>query len=147
MSWAKLSEMPLGFIDGDNNARFNRLFTPDGNIEQLYRKVETFLMTGSRSAGENLMMSVRFIFSQAVVIANLNQVAQKGCFIHYLPSVVSTPLEDYPVGENPLPINCLDIHKSLILHIQKKIIPPYNSANLFPEARKIAEQSYKETIE
>lgn len=53
--------------------------------------------------GKNEKLSV--IFS----ISNLNIVAQKGCFVFYLPTNSSLPFE--------APLHCIDIHKSLIPYI------------------------------
>lgn len=149
LSFDTIGELPLGYIDGDNSSRFHRVFTPDLYIEQLQKEIVTFMNRQSKSAQEKLERSIRYLFKQTIVIANLNQVAQKGCFIHYVPQNVNTGLEDYMDSNgHHLSIHCADINKSLVPYIQHNLQKNGKTTDrLFPAPRHIASDAYTSTTQ
>ena len=148
MSWTVLRKMPLGLINGENPTRFTRVFTPEGYLDRLYNEILAAMRLHSDWSKQKVKSTLKFIISKAVVITNLNQVAQKGCFIHYVPEQIETPLEDYYDGAGTLRIHCADIHKSLTPYILQKInSATCNRNSLFPDPYQIASSSYQNTLE
>lgn len=121
LSFDYLKLVKFGLILGNNDSRYQRLFVEEQYYIDLCGQITTYLKTRSQSAMNLWQKSIKFLFKEAVVIANLNQVAQEGCFIHFLPSDVNTALEEYVVSESnsKIEIHCANIHKSLCPYIQK----------------------------
>lgn len=71
--------------------------------------------------------------------ANLNIVAQQGCFLLYNNDDV--PLEEYFGAEDK--IWCLDIHKSLIEYIRARYLQDLSESKLFPDMRQLAQDAYR----
>lgn len=114
--FSNLEKVNLGVLWGDNDSRYKRLFlSSDKYYSELQDQIRCSLRTTSRSAAKKWKDSIHFLFKQAIVIANLNQIAQNGCFIHYMPDDVNMPLEEFstPGKRSNLYIHCMNMHKSL----------------------------------
>ncbi len=143
LSFGFLKRTELGYIVGDNKSQYLRTYMEDPYYNDLYSKICNYLKTHSKTALSHWNNSIKFLFQKAIVIANLNQIAQKGCFIHYMPNKLDTPLEDYT---NPkIDIYCVNIHKSLCPHIKSLI--KCNQESLFPEPRAMARKCYEKSIQ
>ena len=132
---------------GDNNSRYKRLFlSSDKYYSELQDQIRRSLRTASRSAAKKWEDSIQFLFKQTVVIANLNQVAQKGCFIHYMPDDVNMPLEEFSAlgKKSNLEIHCMNIHKSLCPIIGSTLTATKDS--LFPKPETISKKIYDKTV-
>ena len=150
LSFDYLKSVGLGLISGSNYSRYQRLFVEEQYYVDLCRQITTYLKTRSKSAMNLWRESIKFLFKETAVIANLNQVAQEGCFIHFLPSDVNTALEEYVVPESnsKLEIHCANVHKSLCPYIQKWLYRQKNVSqqSLFPNPQTIAENAYNMSI-
>lgn len=147
LSFSNLENVNLGVLWGDNDSRYKRLFlSSDKYYSELQDQICSSLRTASRSAARKWKDSIQFLFKQAVVIANLNQVAQKGCFIHYMPDDVNIPLEEFstPDKRSNLRIHCINIHKSLCPIIRRTLTVTKDS--LFPKPETISKMIYDETV-
>ena len=147
LSFSNLMNVNLGVLWGDNDSRYKRLFlSSDKYYSGLHDQIRRSLRTSSRSAAKNWKDSIQFLFKQAVVIANLNQVAQKGCFIHYMPDDVNIPLEEFltPSKKSILKIHCINIHKSLCPTIRRTLTATKDS--LFPKPETISKKIYDKTV-
>lgn len=150
LSFDYLKSVELGLILGNNDSRYQRLFVEEQYYVDLCGQITKYLKTRSKSAMNLWQESIKFLFKEAVVIANLNQVAQEGCFIHFLPPDVNTALEEYEVPESnsKLEIHCANIHKSLCPYIQKWLYDQKNISqqSLFPNPQTIAENAYNMSL-
>lgn len=86
-----------------------------------------------------------------IKIINLNIVAQKGCFIHYIyNNNPFMPLEDY-IHTNKLEnisIYCVNIHKSLVPYIKNKITSKnITKDNIYPDPGLIVRNVYYKSLE
>lgn len=140
----------LGLISGKNDSKYHRLLIEDKYYWDLCKQITTYLKTRSKSSMNLWQDSLKFLFKQTIVIANLNQVAQHGCFIHFTPQNVGTALEEYvlPSSNSKLKIHCANIHKSLCPYIQKWLYDHTNVSqqSLFPNPQTIAENAYNMSI-
>ena len=80
--------------------------------------------------GKNKLLSG--VFS----ISNLNIVAQKGCFVFYLPVTPTMPFES--------PLHCIDIHKSLIPYIDEYTRLKKN--DIYPDEYELVKDSYNKAL-
>ena len=147
LSFSNLENVNLGVLWGNNDSRYQRLFlSSDNYYSQLQDQICRSLRTKSRSAAKKWKDSIQFLFKQAVVIANLNQVAQKGCFIHYMPDDVNIPLEEFSTisKKSNLEIHCINIHKSLCPVIRSTLTSTKDS--LFPKPETISKKIYDKTV-
>ena len=69
-------------------------------------------------------------------ISNLNIVAQKGCFVFFLPKVQKSPFER--------PLHCVDIHKSLIPYIKDYI--ELKKTDIYPNNNDIVKNAYNKAL-
>ena len=69
-------------------------------------------------------------------IANLNLIAQKGCFVYYLPTEQTSPFEK--------PLHCVDVHKSLIPYISEYI--GLKKSDIYPDYYDIVKNAYSKAI-
>ena len=77
-----------------------------------------------------------------MVWANLNLIAQKGCFINYNRDDI--PLEEY-LKNNYLPkIHCIDIPKSFEKYVSERINKKHE--DIFPQEEDIAQNSYHDYL-
>lgn len=147
LSFKSLEHTELGYIVGDNKSKFRRTYIEEVYYQDLYNGICRYLKTRSDTASLYWKNSIRFLLQQTIVIANLNQIAQKGCFIHYMPHTIDIPLEDYtnPISGTKINIHCVNIHKSLCPHIKHLI--PHDQESLFPEPKAMAGKSYEKSIQ
>ncbi len=147
LSFKSLEHTELGYIVGDNKSNFRRTYIEELYYTDLYSSVCRYLKTRSKSAFSYWNNSIKFLFQQTIVIANLNQIAQNGCFIHYMPHIIDTPLEDYtnPVNGTKINIHCVNIHKSLCPYIRSLI--EHSQESLFPEPKVMAGRCYEKSIQ
>lgn len=79
---------------------------------------------------------------KSLVWANLNLIAQKGCFINYNRDDI--PLEEY-LKNNYLPkIHCIDIPKSFEKYVSERINKKHE--DIFPQEEDIAQNSYHDYL-
>lgn len=147
LSFSNLKDVNLGVLWGDNDSRYKRLFSSsDKYYSELQDQICSSLRTASRSAAKKWKDSIQFLFKQAVIIANLNQIAQNGCFIHYMPDDVNIPLEEFSIPDkrSNLKIHCINIHKSLCPIIRRTLTATKD--NLFPKPETISKKIYDKTV-
>lgn len=144
-----LSTLQIGVIRGHNASRYKRLFLEEPWYKEMNHTILTFMKTRSRSAYNAIVNSVEFLFKKAIVIANLNQVEQRGCFIHYMPEMIKMPLEEFAFKDanGRFIINCVNIHKSLCPYIQHRIATKnINTGTLFPQPKIISLEAYQDAM-
>ena len=71
-------------------------------------------------------------------ISNLNIVAQKGCFVFYL------PVENKGLQAFEKPLNCVDIHKSLIPYINE--YTKLTKSNIYPDEYELVKDSCNKAL-
>lgn len=153
LKFQSLKDVHIGFIAGNNEpvSRQQSIFEKQ-YYNNLYTATIKFYGGDYKLTYEQWLNCISVIFKQSVVITNLNQVAQHGCFIHFTPQNVETALEEYvlPSSNSKLKIHCINIHKSLCpcilkgLYIDGQKISP---KRLFPEPTTMASGAYISTIE
>lgn len=96
----------------------------------------SFLIPNKRKMHKIPIKGKKRWLSGVFSISNLNIVAQKGCFVFYLPVTPTLPFEK--------PLRCLDIHKSLIPYISE-----YNRlkrSDIYPDEYELVKDSCSKVL-
>lgn len=137
-----LARTRLGIINSNNNlGRYDRRHS----LKQIVNEMQSIANNLSRHTSISALRAFKniifYLYNDVIKIANLNLVAQDGCFIHYLPEDYHTPLEENPdlMGK----IHCVDIHKSLAPFILKKLENrKVTQSTLFPDTYALAQNAF-----
>lgn len=137
-----LAKMRLGFIStGNSSGKYDKRYSADQIENELEKAAQTLSRTMTSSAIKAFKNIVFYLFNDVIKIANLNLVAQDGCFIHYMPEDYNTPLEEDP--DLKVKIHCVDIHKSLAPFILKKLEwINVTRRTLFPDTYALAQDAF-----
>lgn len=136
-----LSKIKLGFIDTSNKSKYDKRLLEQFK-EELQSAAKSLFENKSDSAYKKFKNISLYIFIETVRIANLNLVAQDGCFIHYLPDSYLKPLEENETMTGI--IHCVDIHKSLAPFILEKLAKnEVRQESMFPDVEEMARDALK----
>ncbi len=136
-----LAKTELGFIYTSNVSRHDKRHSLDQIKDEIQKVTYTLANRMSESALKAFKNIVNYLFNEVVKIVNLNLVAQRGCFIHYLPASCGTPLEE-DKKMNGI-IHCVDIHKSLKPFILKELGKDgICKSSMFPDTEKMAQYAF-----
>ncbi len=136
-----LSKIKLGFIDTSNKSKYDKRLLEQFK-EELQSAAKSLFKNKSDSAYKKFKNISLYIFIETVRIANLNLVAQDGCFIHYLPDSYLKPLEENETMTGM--IHCVDIHKSLAPFILEKLAKnEVRQESMFPDVEEMARDALK----
>lgn len=141
---ASLAKTKLGIIYSNNNiGRFDKRYSIRQITKEMRDAAESLSKkTTSASAIKAFKNIVSYLFNDVIKIANLNLVAQDGCFIHYMPDGYNTPLEDDPDLRGK--IHCVDIRKSLAPFILKELEKEnITQGTLFPDTYILAQDAFR----
>lgn len=153
LKFRSLKDVHIGFIAGNNEpVSHQQSIFEKQYYNNLYTATIKFYRGDYKLTYKQWLNCISVIFKQSVVITNLNQVAQHGCFIHFTPQNVETALEEYvlPSSNSKLKIHCINIHKSICPCIQKRLSVdghPITHERLFPEPLMIADNAYTHSVE
>lgn len=116
-----------------------------------YAQTQLLYVPGSSKSPIYFTMRSIPYFISGFIISNLNIVAQEGAFIFYGDS--KHPLEDFYQAPNPvqetfrlLPIECVNIHKSLKDYIESRYLISNNitHASMYPQEEQLASNCFTE---
>jgi hypothetical protein len=137
-----LANINLGIIHTNNKSRHDRRLSLEHISDEMQKTVHSLSKNMSESAYKTFRNIVYYLFNETIRIANLNLVAQEGCFIHYLPDSYETPLEGNSTMKGI--IYCVDIHKSLAPFILNTLNQNgVNQDTMFPDSKKMAQRAFK----
>ena len=138
---SNLANIGLGIIYTSNVSQYDRRYSLVQIEDEMFDKVKILSKNLSESAVKVFKNIVFYLFNEVVRIANLNLVAQDGCFIHYLPKSYETPLEEYETMKGI--IHCVDIHKSLAPCVLK-VLAQYgiNRSTMYPDTIDMAKSAF-----
>lgn len=139
---ACLAKIGLGLIYTKNMSKHNRRYSLEQVEEEMQTTATKLSERFSKRAIDAFKNIVSYLFNEVVRIANLNLVAQEGCFIHYLPKSYKTPLEE----DNTMKgiIHCVDIHKSLVPFILNTLNQDgVNQKTMYPDTRDMAQSAFQ----
>jgi hypothetical protein len=137
-----LANIKLGIIHTSNKSHHDRRLSLEHISDEMQKTVHSLSKNMSESAYKAFRNIVYYLFNETIRIANLNLVAQEGCFIHYLPDSYETPLEGNSTMKGI--IYCVDIHKSLAPFILNTLNQNgVNQDTMFPDSKKMAQRAFK----
>ena len=140
-----LARIKLGIVHTNNMSHHDRRHSLEQITDEIQKAARRLSNYMSKSAFKAFNNIVSYLFKETVRIANLNLVAQEGCFIHYLPESYKTPLEEDNTMKGK--IHCVDIHKSLAPFILKNLnkdnVNGVNYNAMFPDTEKMAQQAFQ----
>ncbi len=120
---------------------------PDVNVDtELLERIDEFTKWRTSNGLSSIpigfyQLSSKFRLpgGEALVWANLNLIAQKGCFVNY--NINDIPLEEYMSNHAYFPkLHCIDITKALCAYIQDKV--GKKKSDIYPQEEDIAKKSY-----
>ena len=137
-----LAKTKLGIIHTNNSSHHDRRHSLEQITDEMQKAARTLSKNMSHSAFKAFKNIASYLFNETVRIANLNLVAQEGCFIHYLPESYKTPLEEYNTMKGI--IHCVDIHKSLAPFILNTLNQDgVNQKTMYPDTRDMAQYAFQ----
>jgi len=139
------------YVEPINESVYNlRLQHPEIKLDDsIIREIDKYIRWGTQGGFSNVPIglydgiftnsTVTLKSGQTLVWANMNIIAQKGCFINYNDSLI--PLERFLKNHHYLPMmHCVDIPKVLCSYIQKRINK--KKSDIYPQEEEIAKNSY-----
>lgn len=95
-----------------------------------------FLIPNNKKALNYIIETKKHTLRSVFAISNLNIVAQKGCFILYLPKKATAPFEKS--------LHCVDIHKSLIPYIIE--YTGLKRSDIYPDEYDMVSNAYNKVL-
>ncbi len=137
-----LARIKLGIVHTNNMSHHDRRHSLEQITDEMLKTARGLSKNMSYSAFKAFKNIVYYLFNEVVRIANLNLVAQEGCFIHYLPVSYKTPLEEDSTMNGI--IHCVDIHKSLAPFILNTLNQNGINQNImYPNTKDMAQSAFQ----